>query len=128
MNKNLIVMFCAFLLTSTGARAENMPTNLTALKQRIYGPSLVDTNDPRLIAIIVAGVITAGIGGCLVYDSLSDAKEGKQKSPLRRVLAFIFGNMLISGSFAEMFLARQALSLFDQVSQQLMQEMHKGIE
>lgn len=127
MKKLLVIIFCAFFITATTAKniKSSISTNISGLKNQLMGPSLVPSNDPRLIAIIIASLFAAGLGGYLVYDSLADSKEGKPKSSLRRLLAFVFGNVLISGSFIELFFARTSLSVFDQFTQEYMQQIHK---
>jgi hypothetical protein len=127
--KKIIALLSMLFITQTAFNIDTgnlQSLNLNAIKKGIFGPSLVPANDPRVIGVIVASIISIVCGSILTYKAFADEKENEQKSFLKRALAFIVGNILVSGGFAEIFFARASVTALDEITHQVLQEINNN--
>jgi hypothetical protein len=127
--KKSVLLFFILFFCNTILNAESLNINgaLNNVKRDLLGPSLVPVNDPRVVGLIVAGVLGILCAGLINYAVFSEEKETEQKSSIKKVLAFIAANGFYApvGLFT-IFFSRAAVTAIDEISYKALQELNNS--
>lgn len=132
MKSNKKFLLCVLLFVTATIKAEQAFTmqgiqgTISDLKREWCGASLVPAQDPRVIALIAAGVLTTCFGGLLVSAAFSDNKEGKPANILKKALAFIMGDLFVIGGIMEILFSRVIITSIDEVSHEALKEWNNN--
>lgn len=98
---------------------------VTGLKRHTVGSQLAPLDDPRVMALIAAGVLTTCAGVLIAASVFSDDEKSKELSFFKKIAASLTADGLILGGILEILFARALITAADEASHQALQKWNE---
>jgi hypothetical protein len=91
----------------------------------ILGPSLVSADDPRVIAVIVGGLLSMGVGAYLIHEAFSNSEEAQRASAFKKICSFLIGDMYVGAGLVTVLFSRSIVTAVDEFMVLALREINK---
>lgn len=124
MNTYKKILFLLLTIIPVSSSLHGTTAGVEALKTDLLGPSVAPSDDPRVIALAVAGICVTFFGGLITYNTLCNRATALEnwKSDLRKILAFLVGSSCMVGGVASVIASKSIISGMDALSIQWFKE------